>query len=92
MNIHYYSTYNQIRSYAIAPPTASRVERIDAKRLVDDHTHNAEHGRTAVLALDVQLERTYDLVAAPKSCNHFLLSHLHPATLCNVPLAVPDRS
>merc|ERR1711937_921540 len=34
--------------------TASRVERVDAGRLVDDHAHNAEHGRTAVLALNVQ--------------------------------------
>ena len=62
-----------VRQSAIAPPTAGRVERIDAERLVDDHTHNTEHGRTAVLALGVQLERTYRLAVVAKSCFH--LSH-----------------
>ena len=64
-----------VRQSAIAPPTAGRVERIDAERLVDDHTHNTEHGRTAVLALGVQLERTYRLAVVAKSCGRFHLSH-----------------
>merc|ERR1719284_1701178 len=40
-----------------AAQAARRVERVDAEELVDQAAGDAEHGRAAVLALGVQLER-----------------------------------
>ena len=46
-----------VRQSAIAPPTAGRVERIDAEELVDQAARDAKHGRAAILTLRVELER-----------------------------------
>merc|ERR1719356_1158954 len=40
-----------------ATEAAGRVERVDAKQLVDEAAGDAEHGSTAVLALSIELER-----------------------------------